>query len=373
MGGMQKHSRLFTEYVAKAGLKVLLYHYIPSEMMVPSDDEVRKLFSEEANSNLTIRTFHYPSEDKWPGHYLRGQKSISKLYFDRLKSERVIPKLIFCKGFMAWEVLKRRDELPVKTLVAVKFHGMNMFQPQPDWKGELTKWLFRSPVRWIMNSSDFVFSYGGGISRIIAAELKRKDRIVEFRTGIDSEWVASNSEAGTHGSVRKFLFVGRLDRLKGLPELYATLKSRPELEIELTVVGPIPSVHQIDDGRISYEGAISDVSRMMEIYRNHDVLVCPSISEGMPNVILEAMSQGLPVIATDVGATALLVDDETGWLIKPKDVNQLAGALKKAANSSNLEKMGMSAIERVRQNHEWVRIASSFKAWYEKEVTDDLA
>ena len=41
-----------------------------------------------------------------------------------------------------------------------------------------------------------------------------------------------------------------------------------------------------------------------------DTLVLPSISEGMPNVILEAMSRGLSIIATDVGANSLMVSDQ---------------------------------------------------------------
>ena len=49
---------------------------------------------------------------------------------------------------------------------------------------------------------------------------------------------------------------------------------------------------------------------------NCDILICPSYSEGMPNVILEGMSRGLAIITTDVGANELLVSNENGKLIK---------------------------------------------------------
>ena len=60
-----------------------------------------------------------------------------------------------------------------------------------------------------------------------------------------------------------------------------------------------------------------------------DVLICPSYSEGMPNVILEGMSRGLAIIATDVGATDQLVDDTNGKLIKFENSKELMDDLYK--------------------------------------------
>ena len=55
-----------------------------------------------------------------------------------------------------------------------------------------------------------------------------------------------------------------------------------------------------------------------------DIFILPSLREGLPTVVIEAMSYGLPVIATDVGGTSeLLINGETGFLIKPSDVDSL--------------------------------------------------
>ena len=61
-----------------------------------------------------------------------------------------------------------------------------------------------------------------------------------------------------------------------------------------------------------------------------DLLCLPSHSEGCPNVVLEALYSGRPVVATDVGGTPELVDDTCGILVPKGDVPALADALARA-------------------------------------------
>jgi glycosyltransferase involved in cell wall biosynthesis len=59
-----------------------------------------------------------------------------------------------------------------------------------------------------------------------------------------------------------------------------------------------------------------------------DVFLHPSLSEGLPNVILEGMASGLPIVATDVGGTGEAVrDDVEGLLVPPRDAHAIAAAL----------------------------------------------
>jgi glycosyltransferase involved in cell wall biosynthesis len=69
----------------------------------------------------------------------------------------------------------------------------------------------------------------------------------------------------------------------------------------------------------------SDITSLLH---QSSLLVLSSIQEGLPNVVLEAMAAGLPVVATDVGGLPEVVQQgETGWLVAPKDVPALADAI----------------------------------------------
>jgi glycosyltransferase involved in cell wall biosynthesis len=374
MGGMQKHSRLLTEYLARKSMGVKLYHYIQGDDELPTEEEVRLNFSTAANVFIEIRTFRYPKEDSFPGHYLRSQRKMSKEYLAQIHKEDESPNLVYSKGFMGWQLLKNRDQLPSTMKIGINLHGMNMFQLQPNWKGEITKWMFRGLAHWVMNHSDYVFSYGGLISDLIRDRLDDSDKLVELPSGIDDLWLDAlpRAEYQLGSDTLQFLFVGRWDRLKGLPELYEVLRKRVDLPLKLTIVGPIPKDKRIPDDRITYLGPIHNSDKLKKVYDNHDVLLCPSISEGMPNVIMEAMARGLAIIATNVGATAELVDEDVGWLIPPKNPLELEKTLSKALNSTDVGVKGNRAIEKMRLHFNWDSIADKFIEWYQHAITDDL-
>lgn len=316
VGGMQKHTKLLVEQLAIKGVEVLLYHCV--EGALPSEEEVLETFEMASRANINVHTVVYRDDGKLPGHYLRAQRKMADQYFDLIKQESGLD-FIYTKGFAGSTILKRRRELKSQCSIGVKFHGMNMFQAQPDWKSELTKFMLRPAVRNIMNLSDVVFSYGGKITDIIRGEVGPTKEIVDIPAGITSNWLRDQDEIKPHGDrPLSFLFVGRYDRVKGLPELYKAIELLSGDHWKLTIVGPIPKAHQFAHPSVTYTGGIYDAKQLQSIFDRHDVLLCPSISEGMPNVILEAMSRGLAIGATDVGATRMLVIDNGKLLAQPK-------------------------------------------------------
>lgn len=124
--------------------------------------------------------------------------------------------------------------------------------------------------------------------------------------------------------VRNFLFIGRFERRKGVQELNVILAELIHSErFHFHFIGPIPPSKRIKSDKITYHGQKSNKEELQEIMDQCQVLVTPSHSEGMPNVILEGMSRGLAVIATDVGAVEAMVDSSNGWLIPALDLEAL--------------------------------------------------
>ncbi len=101
-----------------------------------------------------------------------------------------------------------------------------------------------------------------------------------------------------------------------------------------------------NESRVKFLGSRKDA---LEILHASDVLVAPSLSEGFSNTILEAMAAGKPVAASNVGGNKeQVVDQETGFLTPPSEVDSLADALGKLLASSELRaKMGAAGRERV--------------------------
>jgi glycosyltransferase involved in cell wall biosynthesis len=108
---------------------------------------------------------------------------------------------------------------------------------------------------------------------------------------------------------------------------------------------------------VVYHGAIRDEGKLKALLRSCDVLVCPSWSEGMPTVIMEAMASGLAVIATDVGAVRQQVG-ENGWLLPKPVPSAIRSALEAAMRSApeELAAMKQRSLAKVRERFTWERV-----------------
>jgi len=95
-------------------------------------------------------------------------------------------------------------------------------------------------------------------------------------------------------------------------------------------------------------GAIKHGPDLFRFYREADVFVLPSLTEGTPKVLPEAMAKGLPLVVTRVGGVAGLVDDGVqGFLVSPGHTGELTEALSKIAEDKELRyRMGKKALER---------------------------
>lgn len=158
------------------------------------------------------------------------------------------------------------------------------------------------------------------------------------------------------------LFVGRLGTEKR-PALFIRLAAQlrleyPCMDLEFRIVGDGPLRSQLETLRESYGLEPEDVqflgerSDMAEIYRSSDILVLTSEYEGTPNVILESMAFGIPVVATNVGGVSEILSKKAGILVDPSDFRELVDATINLIDNEELRKIaGQHGQEHVARHH----------------------
>ena len=353
LGGMQTHSAVIASKLVKANSEVDLFHFVDKNSPIPTTNEVNDLFFSE--NQLKFNNVHcciFPTSIKFPGHYLfnsfRYSNWIYKIIQDKLDSY----DFIYAKGFTAWKLLLKINKANNSTKVGVNFHGYEMYQHSPSFKIKLQHYMLRPFVKKLSKKSDIVFSYGGKISNLIKDLGIPNNKIFEVPALIDRGWIKVNS-VNRDGKI-KILFVGRNERRKGIYELNEAIKllSINNKDLEFHFLGNIPKKDQISSKKISlvYHGVVVNSFLKQKIYDNCDVLICPSYSEGMPNVILEAMSRGLAVIASDVGAISEMVCDKNGILLNDNNPENISKSiLKIIKNKSILDKFKQNSITKVEE------------------------
>jgi glycosyltransferase involved in cell wall biosynthesis len=199
--------------------------------------------------------------------------------------------------------------------------------------------------------------------------------------GIDPEHFAPPEAPRAAGPVR-VLTVGRLDNMKGvsiLLEAIAQLRLRG-VHAALTVVGDGPKreeLQRLADRRsvgahVIWAGSVGQ-DAIREHYRSADIFCLPSLAEGLPVVLMEAMSTALPVVANHITGIPELVEHEvSGLLVRPGRTDLLAGALERLARDADLRaRMGRAGRETVRREFDSSAVGRALCELFAAELARD--
>ncbi len=349
-GGMQRHSFNLCRSLSAMGVHVDLYHCDPHRRGAHSLD----CFTEEERKNISAEVIEFPNLGKIPGHYIKESYAYSRSIANAVRKKPAVD-FIYAKGFTGWELLNLKSKGAKLPPIGVNLHGYEMFQVQPDFRQRISaKLLLRAPAKFNTQNADYVFSYGSKITEIIAKLNIPRERIVEIPAAIGTEWLVKNISE-VHSPVQ-FLFVGRDERRKGLIELAEAIRKLPRetrKKASFSFMGPIANKNKVSG--CEYYGEVREVNEIRKIYSSCDVLLLPSYSEGMPNVVLEAMGSGLAVAATNVGAVGLMVNNDNGWIIEQPSVSAITEAIDRIVNTDKAElmKRKLSSLHKASSEFTW--------------------
>lgn len=175
--------------------------------------------------------------------------------------------------------------------------------------------------------------------RVFGAEPAKVHTIVNgFNTSVFApmDQAAVRAKLGIPADEKVIIYVGRFVEAKGLRDLIAAFGqlALADSTLTLALVGDGVMKDEILrlvwaaglENRVRLPGGQSPVG-VAEWINAADVLTLPSWSEGYPNVVVEALACGRPVVATDVGGTREILDGNSGVLVPPRDATSLANAI----------------------------------------------
>ena len=217
--------------------------------------------------------------------------------------------------------------------------------------------LLRTISRLCYQAAEHIILTTEAMARFVVDEMKiRRDKISVIPNSINTDRFCPSS-GSTNG---RLLFVGRLSKEKNLSALVDALTGTG---IGLDLVGSGPEEDNIRErirkAKIDAEllGSVSN-DKLPELITRYQAFILPSLYEGHPKAILEAMSCGLPVIGTDVPGIRGLITHEKNGLLADTDYLSLRSAIQTLMSDLKLQHhLGTSARERIVQDFDLGKVA----------------
>jgi glycosyltransferase involved in cell wall biosynthesis len=315
-------------------------------------------------------------------------------FYERARRRGLSVRMVHCKGRADWRAVRQIEEYIQEDAVdLVHTHGY-----KADLYGYLAAWRCHKPVvatchNWvggtaalgIYNHLDRMalkkFNALAAVSDAVAQRLLAfgvpPEKIKTIANGIDVtafERAQPLPLLKDEGSIVVGV-VARLDLQKGFEYLLRAARELCKMfpGLKIVIAGEGPDRSAIEE-MIEQYGLQSSVvlagqqSNMPAVYAAMDIFVLPSLNEGLPMTVLEAMAASKPVIATRVGAIpSVIKDGENGLLVAPKDSEGLRNAVASLLNDpERRRRLGDQAHAWVSQNYTSEAMALKYREMYEE-------
>lgn len=253
---------------------------------------------------------------------------------------------------------------------------------QSEYEQRFREAIYRLVDVNILKEADHIITVSQALKDEIVSKWKiRAAKVSVIPNGVDTEIFHPNNKRV--GAVRKkykiksayCLFVGQLRSRKGVDYLLKAFNDVKDDQITCVVVGDGPErenlvklTHDLKiDERVIFTGAVP-FEDLTGLYCGAEFFVLPTVAEGSPLVVLEALASGLPVISTKVSGIPEVVEDEfDGFIVPPRDVNSLAERIQMLIDDRELRnKMSKNARKMTVETLSWHAVAQKTLSVYEK-------
>ena len=171
----------------------------------------------------------------------------------------------------------------------------------------------------------------------------KKDNVYKVPNFIDNSFIVDKKEI--NDEIKNILYVGHIRHTKGINEILDA--SKCFINTNFLLVGPMVDKDlEVKLDNVSFLGP-KKREEVKELYKECDVFLFPSYTEGFSLSVLEAMACGLPIIATDVGANKETILDG-GVIVKTQDSNSIVDAINKLNDKKTRDNMSVYNINRVK-------------------------
>jgi glycosyltransferase involved in cell wall biosynthesis len=366
---------------------IITAYYREEARSIPTSYKLARLFAEHGNhvAVLTSKAISRRTDERHRNIRVYETKDI---FIKDPLNINVMPYLFSALS----DVLKKEKPdvciiskyifFPIVALPYLKMKGQKVVVVTDTYPGVV--WFARSRIvnffaklhyhvvgRLLLRRSDLLVLTHEGLVEATRNLGIRNYRVIH--NGID---LAKTDSARPAGDIKKkpgdiiIAFVGRLASIKGLDTLLEASKGvlKRHTNVRLLLVGDGDSSSLPRHARITYAGYRKDV---INVLKKCDIFVMPSISEGLPSAVIEAMACGIPVIGSDIpgGMKVLVRDKVTGLSFRKGDSRDLERKIELLVKDAKLrQKLGKNARLHVEKSFndetaykQWISALSELK------------
>ena len=315
-------------------------------------------------------------------------------FYERARRRGISVRMVHCRGRADWGAVREIKQYIAEDgidllhthgykadlygYVAARGAGKPIVATCHNWLGGTAALgIYNRLDRMVLKRFNSVAAVSEGVRERLLKSRIAAEKIKVIANGIDVDaFGRGHSLPELRGASGKVIgVVARLDLQKGFQSLLDAVGQLGERfpSLKVVVVGEGPDRGVIEQmieqkglrDKIMLAGGRSD---MGNVYASMDIFVLPSLNEGLPMTVLEAMAASKPVIATRVGAIPRLIEEgKNGLLVNPGDAAALRDAIARLLGDDDLcRRMAARGHESVAENYTAGAMARQYRAMYDE-------